>query len=422
MQRVVIAGGGVIGSASAYFIKMRSPDTTVTVIERDPSYAHASTSLAVGGIRYQFSNRENVQMCFYSAKFLQNISSHLAVQPGENVDVNYHQNSYLFLVGKDASMEWASQDNAQTDLVAENLKIQKEEGCPTAWVNAEDLSKDFPWMNMEGIRGGTITPLGGGEGWFDPSSLLQAFKKKARAIGVNYVKGQVEKFEGGTTVQGVVTSEGERFACDHVVMTVGRHSGMYAKILGVDKHITVSPRKRYVHMVSCPAFDVVRSQAFLRGVPKTRPMAMTIDTSGVFIRPEGDGFLVGTSPHGDEPDPDAAFDDFQVGHEVVEAQWNEVLWPAIANRIPVFENAKLKSSWAGHYDFNRVDHNALVGRIPGAQSNVVWATGFSGHGLMQSPAVGRAVSELIIDGKYTTLDLSRLSAAREDPVFEKNVI
>ena len=126
-QRIVIAGGGVIGSASAYFLKLRSPCASVTVIERDPSYVRASTSLAVGGIRYQFSNKENVEMCHYSSKFLQKISEHLAVTPGDTVDINYHQNSYLFLVGTDAKVR---------ALVDENLEVQKGCGCPVAWESA----------------------------------------------------------------------------------------------------------------------------------------------------------------------------------------------------------------------------------------------------------------------------------------------
>eukprot|EP00759_Apiculatamorpha_spiralis_P040550 PhF_6_TR39089/c0_g1_i2/m.58502/K18166/FOXRED1; FAD-dependent oxidoreductase domain-containing protein 1 len=414
-QRVVVVGGGVIGSASAYFLKSKQPDLQVTVLERDPTYKHASSPLAVGGIRYQFSNKENVEICRYSSLFLQQISQHLAVQPGEFVDINYHQNSYMFLVGDapNAAMGGAT----VSAVVSENLATQRACGCPTEFISSDKLKETFPWLNLDGISGGTITPVGAGEGWFDPASLLNAFKRKAISLGVTYQKAQMTSVD--TANNSIKTEDGAVLPYDQLVMSVGRHSGYYAKLFGVENFIQVHPRKRYVHMIACPNFDVVRSQAFLKGAPQTRPMPMTIDTSGVFVRPEGDGFLVGTSPHGDDPDPDAGFEDFNVGEDA-NTQFMDLIWPALATRIPAFETAKLRSTWAGHYDFNTVDHNALIGRIN--QPNVVWATGFSGHGLMQAPAVGRAVSELIIDGKFTTIDLTKLSAARTSPVIEKNVI
>ena len=422
MQRVVIAGGGIMGSASAYFLKLRSPDIDVTVLERDPTYVKASTSLAVGGIRYQFSNRENIQMCFFAGKFFQEVSQHLAVVPGDKVDINYHQYSYLFLVGDEG--EGSSRSYATNTVVHENLAVQASCGVPSSFLPVSELKVACPWMCTDGVSGGTITPCGSGEGWFDPASLLHAFKKKAISLGVKFIKTDVAGFEGGKKkISEVIATDGTRYGCDHVVMACGRHSGVMAEKLGVKKYITVAPRKRYVHMVHCPAFDVVRSQAFLKGSsPRVRPMPLVVDTSGVYIRPEGDGFLVGWSPLGDDPDPDADFDDFNVGADVDDV-WNNSTWPSLAARIPAFENAKLKSTWAGHYDYNTVDHNALIGIIPEGQANVVWATGFSGHGLMQSPAVGRAVSEIVIDGKFKTIDLTRLSPARGySPVWEKNVI
>lgn len=210
----------------------------------------------------------------------------------------------------------------------------------------------------------------------DPSSLLQAFKRKGVALGVKFVKGEVGSvLREGQSATEVVTTEKVRYPCDMLLMATGRHSGVLAEALyGIPRetYVPVCPRKRYVHMIRCPRFDVTRSQAYLKGLEGQRPMSMTIDTSGVFWRPEGNGFICGNSPHGDEPDPDADFSDFEVG-DVAQRNFEDVIWPAMASRVPAFEEAKLISTWTGHYDFNTKDHNAIIGTVPGSLNNVIWA-------------------------------------------------
>ncbi|MDE3177555.1 MAG: FAD-binding oxidoreductase, partial [Pseudomonadota bacterium] len=143
---------------------------------------------------------------------------------------------------------------------------------------------------------------------------------------------------------------------------------------------------------------------------------LLIDPSGVYVRPEGRHYLVG----GPAPEPDPDTQDFEVDWP----QFEETLWPALAARIPAFEELKLVRAWAGHYDLNTFDHNAIVGRLPGFD-NAYLAAGFSGHGVQQSPAVGRGLAELIVHGGYRALDLSdfayeRIAAGR--PLMERNVI
>jgi FAD-dependent oxidoreductase domain-containing protein 1 len=135
------------------------------------------------------------------------------------------------------------------------------------------------------------------------------------------------------------------------------------------------------------------------------------------VRTEGESFICGISPPEAE-DPDS--DDF----DVVWPQFEELIWPALAHRVSAFENIKPGRAWAGHYDLNIFDHNAIVGRLPGAENSYV-AAGFSGHGIQQSPAVGRGLAELIVEGRYTTLDLGdfgyqRIAEGR--PILERNVI
>lgn len=144
---------------------------------------------------------------------------------------------------------------------------------------------------------------------------------------------------------------------------------------------------------------------------------LMVDPSGVYVRPEGRGFICGLSPPADQ-DPDS--DDFEVDYNF----FDEVIWPILATRVPAFERIKTGRAWAGHYDMNLFDHNAFLGPAPGLD-NFYLANGFSGHGLQQSPAIGRGLSELIIYGEYRSLDLTPLSFQRlldNKPLVERNVV
>jgi glycine/D-amino acid oxidase-like deaminating enzyme len=189
-----------------------------------------------------------------------------------------------------------------------------------------------------------------------------------------------------------------------LVNAAGAWAGELAALAGA--RLPVEPRKRFVYVIDC------------RGATEALHRApLTVDPSGVWFRPEGRFYLAGTSPaQGNDP-PGAPL-------EVQHAEWDEMVWPALAARVPAFEAAKVVNSWAGHYEYNTFDQNGIVGRHPDHES-IVFATGFSGHGIQQSPAVGRAVGELIVHGNYRTLDLlpfgyERISAGR--PVRELNVV
>jgi FAD-dependent oxidoreductase domain-containing protein 1 len=160
---------------------------------------------------------------------------------------------------------------------------------------------------------------------------------------------------------------------------------------------------------------------FKSGTETLPNFPMLVDTSGVYVRPDGPPghYLTGISPSA-ENDPDVDENDFEVDH----ALFNDIIWPALAERVPQFEAIKVSSSWAGHYAFNSIDHNIILGRHPTVK-NYLMANGCSGHGLMHSPAVGRALSELIEHSKFVTIDLSRFSFERLKLgrfVLEKNVL
>ena len=133
-------------------------------------------------------------------------------------------------------------------------------------------------------------------------------------------------------------------------------------------------------------------------------MPFTIDVNGMAFRPEGGQYLAILSPPA-EQDPDS--DDLELEYELFE----ETIWPALAARVPAFEAIKLVRAWAGHYDYNTFDQNAIIGPHPEI-GDLLFCNGFSGHGLQQSPAAGRAVAELIVHGKFLSLDLSNFGYER----------
>lgn len=395
MADVVIIGGGVIGSSIATWLGADAAfDGSVTVVERDRTYARASTPLSAGGIRQQFSIRENIEMGLHARDFLRSAADHLSVD-GEAPDLTFREAGYLFL----ASAEGRAQ-------LAENHALQTACGADIAWLDRPDLAARFPWLRTEDLAAGCFGESG--EGWIDPNALLQAFKRKARDLGAVYRDAEVVGIErDGGRATAVLLNDGTRIEAGTIVIAAGPNSGAVGRMAGVE--IPVGPRKRSVFVFDCRT-------SLWPDAPK-RLAPLTIDASGVFMRPEGAGFICGVSPPEDQ-DPET-WDD-----QVDWPMWDEVVWPALAHRIPAFEAIKPTGAWAGWYDYNSLDQNALIGPHPELGGLLV-ATGFSGHGLQQAPSIGRAVSELITTGRYRSIDLRRFGLERlltGEAVKEKNVV
>lgn len=385
---VAIVGGGVIGSACAYFLA-RDPGFTgtVAVVERDPTYQFCSTARSVGGVRQQFSNPENIRMSQFAIEFLRNVGQELAVD-GDPADVALVEGGYLFL----ASDQGLAQLHANAD-------IQQGLGADLVRLAPDQLRDRFPWLNVDGIAGGVFGQSG--EGWLDPYSLLMAFRRKARSLGVRYVTDTVVGARSTAEGFDLDLQGGSRIACGTVVNAAGPQAAAVAALFGVD--LPVRPRKRMVYVVDC--------RTPIAGCP------LLVDPSGVYVRPESGQFICGTAPP-EDTDPDS--EDFTEDYSLFE----EVVWPTLAARIPAFEAIKLQRAWAGLYAYNTLDQNAILGPHPDLP-RLIFANGFSGHGLQQSPAVGRAISELIIHGAYRTLDLGRFGyerILRNEPVPEQNVV
>jgi glycine/D-amino acid oxidase-like deaminating enzyme len=387
---VVIAGGAAMGSSTAYHLAAEpSFSGRVLVVEKDMSYAKAASALSLSSVRQQFSSPVNIRVGLYGAAFLKR-APELLVVDGEAPDLPLTENGYLYLASE-----------AGAAILRDNHATQTREGADIALLEPPALAARFPYLSVEGVA---LAAWGRrGEGWFDGYGLMQAFRRKARSLGVVYREDEAVAFERqGARVTGVRFASGARVACGAFVDAAGA-SGAWKLARGLGVEIPVRSRKRCVFV-----FEAKERYA---------DCPLVIDASGVYFRPEGRTYLAGVSPpEADDPDSD----DF----DVVWSQFEEIIWPALARRVPAFEALRVTRAWAGHYDLNIFDHNAVVGRL-GEYQNAYLAAGFSGHGIQQSPAVGRGLAELIAHGRYVSLDLSdfsfsRIAAGR--PLIERNVI
>ena len=382
--RVLVVGGGVIGSATAWFLA-RSGGHDVTVVERDPAYRQASSSLSASSIRQQFSQPVNIRLSQSSLEFLREVGTALAVD-GEQPEIALVERGYLYLAtpGGIATLQ-------------ANHRVQRECAAPVALLTPAQLRARFPWLAIDDLAGGSLGL--GGEGWFDGPALLRAFRRAALAAGVRYVAADVRRLQAQPT-PAAACADGSTLTADRLLLAAGAWSAPLAATLGME--LPVSARKRDVF--------VFHSPAQLPGCP------LVIDPSGLWFRPEGKGFICGAPPRG------ADDDDLPLEPDL--GLFEDVIWPALAQRVPGFEAVRRVGAWSGYYEYNRFDHNGIVGRLPG-QEHVYVGCGFSGHGMQQAPAVARALSELIGDGGYAALDLAPLSPQRiveNRPLLERNVI
>jgi FAD-dependent oxidoreductase domain-containing protein 1 len=387
---VVIVGGGIVGSAVAYFLSGDSAFATrrIVLIERDPSYAQASTARSAGGLRQQFSTPENIAMSQFTLSLIRTLTSKFS----PDASVAFREQGYLILAAEDS-----------IKLLAENVALQQLHGASTVLLNAAQLSSRFSWLATEHVGAGGFGTSG--EGWFDPSSLASLLRNAARARGVLLLHDEVTHIDATTRVEAVQLARGPRLACQALVDAAGPWAGELAALAGLA--VPVEPRKRFVYVIDC------------REAPETlRRGPLTVDPSGVWFRPEGRLFLCGKSPE-DDAEPPA--DDLE---QIDYAFFDSNVWPRLAARVPVFESVKVVNAWAGYYDYNTLDQNAIIG--PHAElANFYFACGFSGHGAQQGVAAGRAIAELLVHGAFQTIDLSRLGYGRivdARPLRERNVI
>jgi FAD-dependent oxidoreductase domain-containing protein 1 len=383
---VLVIGGGAIGASIAYFLRNRPSPPRVTVVERDPTYANASTPRASGGVRRLFSGPENIELSNFSIPFYERFREDLAID-GEPAAINYRKGGYLFIVpeGGRRTLEL-------------NIKVQRQHGVRVELLERDALQRRFPSMFVGDLAAGAHSL---DDGWLDPHSVLWGFRKKAVSLGAKFVADTVVAIdlEDGLARRAHLQS-GEVLAADWVVNAAGAWAGTVCDMIGMTNPI--HPMRRYEHYFECQ--DAIE------------PLPYVKDVDRLAFRPEGKGYTGGV-PNTDEP---RGFN-FDVDH----AYFERVVWPALAHRFPAFERTREISAMSGLYDQNDLDGNAIIGPWSGRCENFLMAAGFSGHGLMHAPGVGRAIAELILDRAYRTLDLTRLGwerIARNEPYRESGII
>jgi glycine/D-amino acid oxidase-like deaminating enzyme len=286
-------------------------------------------------------------------------------------EVQWKEGGYLFVVGP-----------GHEKVLEANFRTQQRLGVHVDLLDRRRIAERYPWMRSDDLALGVLSPH---DGWLDPNSVLQGFRQKA---GAQFIRDRVVGVQvDGKRVRRLDLASGGQVDADAVVNAAGCWAPSIAKLAGMD--LPVNPMRRFEHYVE-----------LAEPLP---PMPLIKDPDRLVIRPEGKGYAVGLvssrEPRGFNFD--------------VDPRWfEEVVWPACASRIPAFEALKLKREWAGLYDECELDGNMILGNWPGTLDNFHVACGFSGHGLMHAPAVGRALAELVTTGRYQTLDLERMGYGR----------
>lgn len=373
-SRIVIVGGAIVGSFCAWELRRAGHTGPITVIDKDMSYEQSSTALSAASIRTQFGTPTCIAMSLHAIDLLRTLGTQLGE---DDAHIGYIEAGYLIL--------------GTPEQIAERVtavEMQRSHGADVVALCGDDLASRFPHFDFAGVGVGTLGLTG--EGWFDAWSLLSLVKRAARRLGVEYLQATVTGFDvSDGAVNAVRIASNDNLACDTCILAAGALSGRLAALAGID--LPVVPKKRSV-------FN------FQSAVPRAG-FPMLFDTSGIWVRPEGDGFIGGIQPEAaDDHDAD---DDFEPHRNLFE----DVYWPLLVQRIPIMDQLRLRRSWAGHYEVNLLDHNAVIGPHDTIH-NLIFATGFSGHGVMHAPAAGRGVAELITTGQYETIDLTPLGWER----------
>ena len=387
---VVIIGGAMIGASVAWWT-MRNPDFSgrILVVERDPTYQFASTTHTNSCIRQQFGTKINILISQFGVEFIKRFGSFMDDTAAPNITLNSF--GYLYLADSAAFAQ----------VLRDSQKLQAGLGAGTQILSRDQIAAAYPFFNLDGIVLGSHNPVN--EGYFDGATIFDWLHKKSRASGVEFIHNQVTGITRvADRITAVALATGQRVGADIIVNASGPRANATARMAELD--VPIEPRRRFTFV-----FDAAEQ---LPG-----PLPLTIDPAGVHMRSDGRYFVAGCAPDDDRA---AGYDNFTMDHEI----WQDRIWPIIANRVPAFERVKVINSWVGHYAYNTLDQNAVIGPHPEVQ-NFIFANGFSGHGLQQSPAVGRGVSELIIYGGYRNLDLSPLGYERitaNRPLVERAII
>jgi FAD-dependent oxidoreductase domain-containing protein 1 len=383
---IAIIGAGAIGLAIAHAIRTMDSNSRVVVIERDLSYALASTPRASGGVRRLFALPENIELSNHSIPVYQNFNRLMAVN-GEEAEIGFKKNGYLFIVPP-----------RDTPVLAQNFERQARHGVNVEWLEPSQIKERFPSMRVDDLGAAVQSH---DDGWLDPYAVLMAYRKKVKSLEVELIDDEVMAIEcEGGLARAIELKSGTKLKPDNIVNAAGAWASQISAMVGMN--VPITPLRRYEHFFECEA--------------RIEPLPYLKDVNRLAFRPEGKGYTGGVptllEPRGYN---------FEVDHNY----FDEVVWPALAHRFPQFEKTKCRTTMPGLYDQNDFDGNPIIGPWEGECENFYIAAGFSGHGLMHAPACGVAIAERILKGRFETIDLSRLGWSRVPkgrPVPEQGII
>ena len=383
---VVIVGSGVMGAATAYWLTHWQPGLRVTLVESDTRYEKASSSLSASSIRQQFTCPVNIQLSQYGIAFLREAEQHLGL-PDHPVELGLQEPGYLYLA-----------QSAQVAGMQSAHQIHRQAGADVALLGPEALRQRYPWLNVDDVALGSLGLSG--EGWFDGPALHQAFLRKAMAQGVRQLQDRVVALvHTATQITGVRLASGSTLGCGQVVNAAGPWAGEVAAMAGVS--LPVEAARRTVFVLSCP---------------EPLPLCpLLIDPSGWWLRPEGRFLITGSEPVQTEPG---------LALEPNWAEWHDEQWASLAHRIPALSALRVERAWAGYYEMNTFDHNAVIGPHP-TLGNLFFINGFSGHGMQHAAGAGLALAEWMLQGKPLSIAVKALGFERlvhKRPLRELQVI
>jgi glycine/D-amino acid oxidase-like deaminating enzyme len=369
---VVIVGGGVVGSSVAYHLREAGCQGRIVVIERDDTYARASSNLAMGGIRQQFTLEANVRMVQYSVAFYRDLNRRAAVTNTSH-RVSFHQRGYLFLA-----------DAACAERLTRRYEAMRSAGAHVERVRRDEMRQRLPDASLDDIEFGVFGP---DDGYADPKAVLRAMRRIAEAAGVEYILGEVRAIRRTKNRVTGVAFGTDSIDTPVVVNAAGPFAGRLADLAGVA--LPVLP---------------VRQQLFRCELPRRWEyrFPMVVDPSGLHWRHddavlpgEPDRIVLARTKHDETPGENFTCD---------AARWAADFYPSLVRRMPSFAGLTPVDAWAGLYEMTP-DHNPIIGRHPDADGFFL-ANGFSGHGLMMAPATGKSLAELITVGTARTIDVS----------------
>ncbi len=370
---IIIVGGGVIGSSIAYNLLNDGYKGNIDIFEKDKIYEFSSTPRSAGGIRQLFTTGINIQIGKYGLEKYLSFPEDMKIGD-EPAEIDFKQHGYLFLADTKFGMEQ----------LEKQAKLQHEYDVNSELLYGEELLKVIPELNIEDLVGGLYSSE---DGYLDPYSVMQGYARKARELGAVYHYASIKEIiQSNGNVSGVKSTDNEVYNASIVINCAGPWAPKLSEAAGLP--IPVVPLKRQVIQ-----FNIAESLE--------KQLPLTVNPDGVYFRHEGSSIISGCS---EDVKPEIDF-------KWKRSFFMDQLWPSLAHRVSNFERAKIQSGWAGMYSHNTEDQNAIIGEHPDLTGYYL-AVGFSGHGMQQAPAVGKALSEKIRTGEYQTIDFAPLRFER----------